>query len=407
MRSARRNVRIAVGALIGVVVLAGVGWAAGREIRSPAQVAADTAPPRASVISVPVERRELVSEVIGRGTVRFGSPQNVVLAISSLKSGSNLVSQAPRRNARLRDGAIVMAVSGRPVFVLQGAVPMHRDLVPGDEGPDVRQLELALARAGLSPGSVDGRYDGATAAAVAAFYRKHHRAPFGVTSAQAETLSTAEAGAAAARDALLQTRLALRTARRGVTRAEINQAQLDAAAADEAVPAARVAIATARERARDALAAARLDGATADEALPAARVAIATASDRAEAAGDAGASAQIQLTEAHSSNRRELTSAEAELVRKRTGVTDATEAQAEAQRRLDGAPPETTELERETLRTTVRQAIGAVIVARADVAAAEAALDAMRVTGDRGIAVAEAEHRRSARELRLADEELR
>ena len=56
-----------------------------------------------------------------------------------------------------------MSVSGRPVFVLRGAQPSHRDMRPGSSGPDVRQLETALARMGFSPGPVDGRYDGATA----------------------------------------------------------------------------------------------------------------------------------------------------------------------------------------------------------------------------------------------------
>ena len=75
----RRNIRIAAAALIAVVALAAVGWAAAQRIRSPAQIAADTAPPNASVISVPVERRSLATEVIVRGTVRYGAPQVVSL----------------------------------------------------------------------------------------------------------------------------------------------------------------------------------------------------------------------------------------------------------------------------------------------------------------------------------------
>jgi peptidoglycan hydrolase-like protein with peptidoglycan-binding domain len=407
MRSSPRNLRVAVGALLGVVILAGIGWAAGSQIRSPAQTAADAAPPKPSLISVPVERRALASEVLGRGTVRFGAPQSVVLPASSLKLGTIVVSRAPRRGARLAEGMIVMAVSGRPVFVFRGAVPMYRDLGPGDEGQDVRQLEQALVRSGLAPGTVDGHYDGATAAAVAAFYRGNEQVPFGVTSAQAERLSTAEATAAASREALLQTQVVLRTAQRGATRAEINQAQLDMTAADEAVAAARAAIALAKDRAREALASARVDAATADEAVPTARVAIAAASERIGAARDVAIGAGLQLADAQAISRRELAAAEAELVRKRAGVSDAIEAQAEAQRRVNGAPPETTAAELESLRAAVRSAIVAVDVARADVTAAEAALEAARVSGERAIAAAEAERRRAARELQLATEELR
>ena len=74
---------------LGLVVLLALGaWIAGRQIRSPAQVAAETAAPTPSPITVPVERRVLASEVIARGTVRYGSPQPVVLAASEVKQGS-------------------------------------------------------------------------------------------------------------------------------------------------------------------------------------------------------------------------------------------------------------------------------------------------------------------------------
>ncbi|HEV2776987.1 MAG TPA: peptidoglycan-binding domain-containing protein, partial [Solirubrobacteraceae bacterium] len=197
-------------ALVAVVLLAIGGWAAARQIKSPAQIAADTAAPSASLISVPVERRALASEVIVRGTVRYGKPQEVSLPVSGLKNAAQIVSRAPRADSRLRDGAVGLTVSGRPVFVLRGETPMHRDIGPGDSGEDVRQLERALARLGHSPGRVDGQYDGATAGAVAQLYRRHDAAPFGLTESQTERLSTAASAVSAATDHLLQTRVALR-----------------------------------------------------------------------------------------------------------------------------------------------------------------------------------------------------
>jgi peptidoglycan hydrolase-like protein with peptidoglycan-binding domain len=109
--------------------------------------------------------RTLAAKVIVRGTVRFGAPQAVVLASSQLKTGgtaSDIVTRAPRARTELGAGEVAMTVDGRPVFVLPGAIPMHRDLRPGDTGPDVRQLERALQRLGVSPGPVDGRYDAST-----------------------------------------------------------------------------------------------------------------------------------------------------------------------------------------------------------------------------------------------------
>ena len=87
------------------------GGSAARQIRSPAQVAADTAPPRAAAITVPVKRRPLSTQVIVRGTVRYGAPQPVVLATSGVKgaatkqTSSDIVTQAPVKGAKLKNGA--------------------------------------------------------------------------------------------------------------------------------------------------------------------------------------------------------------------------------------------------------------------------------------------------------------
>ena len=152
-----RNRTVFVG--LGAAVLLAIGaWVAGAQIKSPAQVAAETAAPDPSSITVPVERRVLSSEVIVRGTVRYGSPQPVVLATSTLKQnsaasgGTDIVTTRPRRGARVGEGSLAMSVSGRPVFVLRGAQPSHRDIGPGSRGQDVRQLEAALSRMGFSPG---------------------------------------------------------------------------------------------------------------------------------------------------------------------------------------------------------------------------------------------------------------
>ena len=127
MRS-QRNVRIAVITLIGVVLVAGGGWVAARQIKSPAQIAADTAPPRASLITAQVERRTLSSEVIVRGTGRYGKPEAISLPSSSLKTSTQVISRIAKPDAVLRERSVAMVVSGRPVFVLRGATPMHRDI---------------------------------------------------------------------------------------------------------------------------------------------------------------------------------------------------------------------------------------------------------------------------------------
>src|SRR4051812_22027367 len=115
-RASRRR-RGALIALAVVVTLAAVGWAAARQIRSPAQIAADAGAPSASKITVPVERRTLSTKVIVRGTVRFGGRRNVELATSSLEQGSDIVTEPARLRAKLGPGDVALSVDGRPVLV--------------------------------------------------------------------------------------------------------------------------------------------------------------------------------------------------------------------------------------------------------------------------------------------------
>ena len=172
----RRNVLLWV--IASVVVSSLVTWVANEQIRSPAEVAARTAAPEPTPILVPVEEKVLVSNVVTRGTAHYRSPKRLSLTASLLKSSRQVVTSLPARGARIGEGDVLLTVSGRPVFLLSGALPSYRDLGPGMSGPDVRQLELALQRAGLDPGRHDRVYDSATGAAVAALYRRHGFGPY-------------------------------------------------------------------------------------------------------------------------------------------------------------------------------------------------------------------------------------
>jgi len=160
-------------AVVGLVGGMAIGaWYAGSKIQSPAEMAARTAPPEPSPILVPVDSRVLSLDVVTRGTVRFGLPQPISIAPSTVKGGVGLIATLPRPNEGFQEGQVILSVSGRPVFVLRGATPAHRDMSPGTRGGDVLQLEEALARLGFDPGTVDGIYDQKTSAAVERLYRK-------------------------------------------------------------------------------------------------------------------------------------------------------------------------------------------------------------------------------------------
>ena len=187
----KRTTALAAAVACAAVIAVGA-WVAGSRVESPADAAARTAPPTPSPILVPVEERVLSANIVTRGTGRFGLPQRISIAPSSLKATPGLIATLPLRNTPLEEGAVMLTASGRPVFVLQGRVPAYRDLVPGISGEDVRQLEEALARLGFSPGPVDGVYDQQTGAAVAKWYASKKWEPFGPTRDQLATLYTLE-----------------------------------------------------------------------------------------------------------------------------------------------------------------------------------------------------------------------
>jgi hypothetical protein len=166
------------------VVAAVAGWLAGSRIESPADVAARTAPPTPSPILVPVEERVLSSDIVTRGTARFGLPQQLSIAPSGLKASAGLITTLPLRNTQFEEGAVLLTASGRPVFVLQGQIPAYRDLIPGTSGTDVL---------------LDGAYDKQTSAAVAEWYRAGEWEPFGPTLAQLTSIRTLESDWAEAR----------------------------------------------------------------------------------------------------------------------------------------------------------------------------------------------------------------
>jgi peptidoglycan hydrolase-like protein with peptidoglycan-binding domain/multidrug efflux pump subunit AcrA (membrane-fusion protein) len=179
--------------VLGLVAFAGIGsWLAGSRIESPAEAAARTAPPRPSPILVPVERRVLSSNIVTRGTARYGLPQPLSIAPSALKPGPGLITTLPRLNAAIEEGGVLLTASGRPVFVLQGETPAYRDLVPRTSGDDVRQLEEGLARLGFDPGAIDGTFDARTSAAVTAWYEQAGWEPFGPTLEQEAAIRALE-----------------------------------------------------------------------------------------------------------------------------------------------------------------------------------------------------------------------
>jgi peptidoglycan hydrolase-like protein with peptidoglycan-binding domain len=208
----RKNRALAAG-LAAVILSSLISWGAASRIRSPAEVAARTAAPRPSPIAVPVEKKVLSSDVVARGTVRYGAPQSVLLPGSSIRKGSAILTSAPEKGKDLTEGSVAFTISGRPALVLQGAVPAYRDITPGAVGDDVRQLQEGLVRLGFRPGRTDGVYDDRTGLAVAAWYLKGGWTPSGPSEEQLQALRSAQADWFSAESDLLGAQEALTAAR--------------------------------------------------------------------------------------------------------------------------------------------------------------------------------------------------
>ncbi|MFC4011946.1 peptidoglycan-binding protein [Nonomuraea purpurea] len=163
--------KLLTGVIAGVVLVAGAGWAVSTRLRSPADEAARRAAPKASLITAAVERRKLTSTVVLSGTLEYGSPLPISLAGAVGGAAELQRVTRPPRKGRIKEGAVLMEVNGRPVFALRGSVPMHRTIAPGTKGDDVEQLQRALRRLGYG-GPTSGVFDRATIAAVTRMYAK-------------------------------------------------------------------------------------------------------------------------------------------------------------------------------------------------------------------------------------------
>lgn len=170
----------------GSLACAGLGYAAALTM---APSTGRDAPPPTGPVTAAVELRKITSAVVVRGDANFSDPVPLVVRTTAPLP---IVTAAPRhRGTTVRAGEVVLEVAGRPVIALTGALPAYRDLAPGDVGPDVAQLEQALARIGLDPGDVDDEFTTYTSAAVADLYER-----LGYPAPTAGTIGSAPDGAA-------------------------------------------------------------------------------------------------------------------------------------------------------------------------------------------------------------------
>jgi hypothetical protein len=200
--------------VVGALVLAGAGLGAAQFVKSPAQAAADSKAPAPDVLEAPVEKRVLRHNIVVRGTAAASRTSEIAPAAGGADGVEPVVTKLPLKpGATVREGTVLMEVSGRPVIALRGATPVYRDLKPGTRGEDVRQLQAALRSLGHGTGGdASGAFGAGTKAALAALYRALGYDPRPAQDDDGEALRSA-------RDAVLAARRALEDARTAAAQA--------------------------------------------------------------------------------------------------------------------------------------------------------------------------------------------
>ena len=164
------NRKLAIGVAISIALTSGAWWV-GRRSQTPAQAAARAKEPPASWITAKVERRVLTKTVIVRGDVQAQSTISVSAPLSASVSAI-LTKLPPSIGSKVSNGEVIAEVSGRPIIVLLGSVPVFRQMEGGTKGVDIRQLQSALRTLGY-PVLVSGEFDAVTKDAVKRLYRRH------------------------------------------------------------------------------------------------------------------------------------------------------------------------------------------------------------------------------------------
>ena len=117
-----------------------------------------------------VTRSDLAQQDTVTGSLGYGDKQ-------PLTSGaSGTVTWLPKLGATIKQGQNALKADGRPIPLIYGDTPLYRELRAGTKGPDVAEMERALASLGYTGFTADEEYSDKTAAAVKR-WQKHLGVP--------------------------------------------------------------------------------------------------------------------------------------------------------------------------------------------------------------------------------------
>lgn len=170
MKTSRRRIAAGTGGSVAILLLLGLAAWAASGVRTPRQLAAEAAPPSASHITVAAERRRLVEPTTLRGQVEPGPSTPVRLPAAALSADAVVTHVPVREGTTVREGQVLVEVSGMPVLALALPFPLYRDLAGGDAGRDVVEVQKALGRLGYQV-TVSGEFDSRTQSRLREWFR--------------------------------------------------------------------------------------------------------------------------------------------------------------------------------------------------------------------------------------------
>jgi multidrug efflux pump subunit AcrA (membrane-fusion protein) len=162
----------------GAAALLAIGGLIGSSfVKSPQQIAADTAAPPPTVTTAKVVSQILTSSVEMRGVVYPATQYDVYPSApeaGTAAAGTGSAAGGPATGGSVADGGSpgtvyisgldvaagktisngkkLAEIDGEPLFALAGRVPSWRDITPGESGPDVAELQKALGSLGYYAG---------------------------------------------------------------------------------------------------------------------------------------------------------------------------------------------------------------------------------------------------------------
>lgn len=234
----RSNKSLWIIALIAIASLIG-GLLLGKFVLSPADAASLTDPPRAGLITVPVELGPLSNDVTIRGEIGYADSVEVTIDATSL-GGSVVTGGVPEVGATLTSLSIVLEVVGRPVFVMPGDLPAYRTLSLGMTGPDVVQFKQSMRAIGLDAGDpASNVFDVTAAASVTTLYQALGYPAPASAEGSAEAVQGAADGVTAAQETLDAARIDLDRAAEGPSAVDIRTADNAVSSAQRALDEAK------------------------------------------------------------------------------------------------------------------------------------------------------------------------